>query len=533
MHLNFADCKASYDSLGLLKIIREFIFKSDDRQYKYKAEDMALRAYCNLRQTPEMTCQEYFERVRNVVEVIKSLGGTLSSDMHLNDELPVQRARHTDEQRKEARERIVEKKVAYGILVHADRGRYGKLIEEIENDYLMGNNNYPKTPTEAYNLLVNYKNYNTNKRNIPGGLDQVAFVTEGKRLKTNKEHPHIQCFKCKKYGHYKSDCPDAGNNTANAGSGEQVQVVTATTLMTRARVLPMHDKESINNMWILCDNESTVDIVKNRSMVTNLRRTKKPIEITGIGGEPTRVHLEGDLLGYGTVYYHPEVTANILSFYNMTKRFKSVVYDNQEKDAFIVTRDDGSVMEFLPSAEGLYHYDFSSSVQRKMEQAKQIETALVIKTVEGIQRNFTKKEIEQAESARRLYVIIGRPSPKVFEEMIKGGKIINNTVTIQDYRNAIMMYGEDLGAIKGKTTRTKPEPIKVHLEETPQPKNIVLSIDVMFFTGLPFLITVSRNIRFITVTLLTDRKKGTLLKAIQQVCRLYQGRGHTNSRYGV
>ncbi len=88
--MDFADCKASYDSLRLLKIIWEFIFKSDDRQYKYKAEDMALRVYYNLRQTPEMTCQEYFERVCNVVEVIKSLRGTLSSDMHLNDELPVQ-----------------------------------------------------------------------------------------------------------------------------------------------------------------------------------------------------------------------------------------------------------------------------------------------------------------------------------------------------------------------------------------------------------------------------------------------------------
>jgi hypothetical protein len=150
----------------------------------------------------------------------------------------------------------VDKKVTYGILVHADRGRYSKLIEEIENDYLMGNNNYPKTPTEAYNLLVNYKNYNnTNKQNIPGGLDQVAFVAEGKRLKANnKEHPHIQCFKCKKYGHYKSNCPDAGNSTGNAGESEQVQVVTATTLMTRARVLTMSNQESINPMWILCDN---------------------------------------------------------------------------------------------------------------------------------------------------------------------------------------------------------------------------------------------------------------------------------------
>jgi hypothetical protein len=60
-HANFQQCKNDYDSLGLLKIIREFVFKSDDRQYKYKAKDQAKRAYYNLRQTPEMSCQEYFE----------------------------------------------------------------------------------------------------------------------------------------------------------------------------------------------------------------------------------------------------------------------------------------------------------------------------------------------------------------------------------------------------------------------------------------------------------------------------------------
>lgn len=57
-------------------------------------------------------------------------------------------------------------------------------IKEVENDFLKGHDDYPKTPTEAYNLLVNYRNYITvNKRNFSQGLDQVAFVTEGKRQK--------------------------------------------------------------------------------------------------------------------------------------------------------------------------------------------------------------------------------------------------------------------------------------------------------------------------------------------------------------
>lgn len=62
------------------------------------------------------------------------------------------------------------------------------------------------------------------------------------------------------------------------------QIIPATTLTAQART--MNVKEGINPMRILCDNESTVDIIKNRAMGTNVRFTKKPIEITSIGGEP-------------------------------------------------------------------------------------------------------------------------------------------------------------------------------------------------------------------------------------------------------
>ncbi len=115
-----------------------------------------------------MSCQEYFERVRNVVDVIKSLGGSLADDMHRKDELPEREPRngYTAEQLAGARKKIQNKTIAYGILVRVDRSRYGKLIEEIENDFVKGNNDYPETPTEAYNLLVNYRSYNNQKRPI-------------------------------------------------------------------------------------------------------------------------------------------------------------------------------------------------------------------------------------------------------------------------------------------------------------------------------------------------------------------------------
>jgi hypothetical protein len=130
-----------------------------------------------------------------------------------------------------------------------------------------------------------------------------------------------------------------------------------------------------------------------------------------------------------------------------------------------------------------------------------------------------KKERELADEARRLYVILGRPSQRSFEDMIKKGKIINKSATVQDYRNAIKIYGIDLRVLKGKTTRSKNKHVEVQFFETPKPRNIILSVDLMNFTGLIFMTTVCRNIRFITATLLVDRKKNTILSAIRQVMK--------------
>ncbi len=110
--------------------------------------------------------------------------------------------------------------------------------------------------------------------------------------------------------------------------------------------------------------------------------------------------------------------------------------------------------------------------------------------------------------------------------MWNNGKLLHNTVLVQDYHNALTMYGEVHGAFKGKTTIKKTDQVLIVMVDKPEQKNIILSIDIMFFAGLSFLVTVSRNIRFITAPLLTDHKKGTIFKAIQQVFRIYQGRGH-------
>jgi len=97
----------------------------------------------------------------------------------------------------------------------------------------------------------------------------------------------MKCLKCGKMGHYKSECLEI-----NIMGGDTCLIFQATTLMTQTRSLARKDK--INSMWILCNNESTVDINKNNNMVTNIRHTNKPIKITGMGGEPIRIQQVGD-----------------------------------------------------------------------------------------------------------------------------------------------------------------------------------------------------------------------------------------------
>ena len=63
-----------------------------------------------------------------------------------------------------------------------------------------------------------------------------------------------------------------------------------------------------------------------------------------------------------------------------------------------------------------------------------------------------------------------------------------------------------LGCIKGKTTRSKPQHVKVDVtSEQVKGVKVILSIGLMSFTGITFCVTVARDVRFIAASFLQDR----------------------------
>jgi hypothetical protein len=45
------------------------------------------------------------------------------------------------------------------LLHQSDRCRYGKLLEELKNDFTKGNDDYPLTLVNAYHLISEYKHW--------------------------------------------------------------------------------------------------------------------------------------------------------------------------------------------------------------------------------------------------------------------------------------------------------------------------------------------------------------------------------------
>ena len=81
--------------------------------------------------------------------------------------------------RKESEDTVRHAYLGCLFLVNSDRSRFGDLLNNLSNDYLMSQNNYPASLTDAYNMLVNYRSQYKNPTNGTVGNESVAFVADG------------------------------------------------------------------------------------------------------------------------------------------------------------------------------------------------------------------------------------------------------------------------------------------------------------------------------------------------------------------
>ena len=108
-------------------------------------------------------------------------------------------------------------------------------------------------------------------------------------------------------------------------------------------------------------------------------------------------------------------------------------------------------------------------------------------------------------------------------------------MTEEDVRNAEKIFGKDISALKGKSTRTKPIPVRTDIVAIPralkvQHQKIELCANIMFIQNIPFLTTISQCICYQTVQAIPNQTTKLLTKAFDAVFCIYNSGGFTVSK---
>jgi len=201
---------------------------------------------------------------------------------------------------------------------------------------------------------------------------------------------------------------------------------------------------------VLLDSQSTVLVFKNPNFLLNIRRLFRKVQFRTVA--PVLNRNKATLLREikPVLAMYKSRGFNIFSLAAVCKLCR-ITMDTSVEAALCVHCSDDSIMKFIEYGMGLYYHDAAAAVQPNSNE--NVIDYSFVSTVANNKAQFPRREIEGADKARALYPKIGRPSQQQFEQILAKNLIRNCPATVDDAKRALLIYGPNVAALKGKTTK--------------------------------------------------------------------------------
>ena len=153
---------------------------------------------------------------------------------------------------KQAREQFI----ATVWLQGCDKTRCGKLMEDLNNQFILGNDQYPKDIPSAIQVVTNNQNHSVRnavsdgtrrlREQVQQGTPRAAFSQTGRQGQQGQRRDQRICYNCQQPGHIAADCPrrTATSHAQAANPSDQSSAPPATVAATPSPAPDTNDNAS-------------------------------------------------------------------------------------------------------------------------------------------------------------------------------------------------------------------------------------------------------------------------------------------------